>query len=809
MKPAARRRPTPPSPRRRSSTPWVLALFGVGCLVHLGIVSCMSEHQTPAVRPSPEPSATADVQARAPASAPFVSVAVPTPAAAATVGLGDSQRPASAIELLPFLAPSTIPYEGAGVPGINSQATGFFRAEQIDGRWWIIDPRGQGYYITGINGPSPGGMGASHNDKMVAITGAGGPDAWNERTASRAKEWGFNVATFSHEPFFWNPLTPNILARHGVAHTRHLSFGYDFWRAVDTPAEREQRCLVWTGGWNSSSDPFHPEWPAWCERYVVEQRVASYRSDQWLVGYFIDNERATNNAPYMVRLVSSLPAKRHCKQAFVRHAEQHFGTIAAFNRAFQTSYGDFTALLPPANPALSVVTDEAEAFTESYLELAAEAYYAPIVKALRKADPHHLILGGRDSSAQDSDTWLKVAGRHVDVYSLHTYRMIDRTKGIQQWLVDHYRHVHSIVKKPLFVTEWSFPMMEDGQPNFGTSGMMARTAEESGQLFRLYQEGIAELPFMIGSLRFHWSGRSGSSSEAVHYGVEHVDGTPVEALVKQAAVANRNAPLIHAHSTSLLSRFPVMDPGRPTVLPATVLADPLWPLRGGDELSLAPGANGVMELAVGSNPFARITAQVEQYLPQVHWPKCNHATVTEVREDVNWYVVTTVNTMNDSDTSRAAPEDRSDVPFSATMRVWLSRLKVGFCMAEILTVRNDSSRPWRLHDAFLPAAQLLGPDQAMRQRRAAPKNLFGYESIGASLGIGYLTLSSPNDMNHFRLGSRWVFSYNESIRRTLAPGEQVEVKNLRLMLFPYRGGDMLSLLDKAEAVIGVVSRADR
>ena len=38
-----------------------------------------------------------------------------------------------------------------GIPAIKREATGFFRVEQINGRWMFISPEGHGYLALGAN----------------------------------------------------------------------------------------------------------------------------------------------------------------------------------------------------------------------------------------------------------------------------------------------------------------------------------------------------------------------------------------------------------------------------------------------------------------------------------------------------------------------------------------------------------------------------------------------------------------------------------------------------------------------------------
>lgn len=73
-----------------------------------------------------------------------------------------------------------------GYQDTKARATGYFRVEQIDGRWWFVDPEGHLFLSTGINGTPGGGAGF----------GSGPGD---ERTNRRLNSWGFNTGG-QHRP---------------------------------------------------------------------------------------------------------------------------------------------------------------------------------------------------------------------------------------------------------------------------------------------------------------------------------------------------------------------------------------------------------------------------------------------------------------------------------------------------------------------------------------------------------------------------------------------------------------------------------
>ncbi len=70
-----------------------------------------------------------------------------------------------------------------GYKGTQAKATGFFRVEQIDRRWWFVDPEGHLFLSTGVNGTPGGGAGF----------GSGDAGASAERTNRRLNSWGMTT----------------------------------------------------------------------------------------------------------------------------------------------------------------------------------------------------------------------------------------------------------------------------------------------------------------------------------------------------------------------------------------------------------------------------------------------------------------------------------------------------------------------------------------------------------------------------------------------------------------------------------------
>ena len=65
----------------------------------------------------------------------------------------------AALLLLGAVAASVPPYASDSfVPGITGRATGFVHMEEVEGRWWAIDPLGRGFYFAGIQSANMWGV---------------------------------------------------------------------------------------------------------------------------------------------------------------------------------------------------------------------------------------------------------------------------------------------------------------------------------------------------------------------------------------------------------------------------------------------------------------------------------------------------------------------------------------------------------------------------------------------------------------------------------------------------------------------------
>jgi hypothetical protein len=72
-----------------------------------------------------------------------------------------------------------------GYKNTKAKATGFFRVEQINGKWWFVDPHGHLFLSTGTNGTS--------GQQRIGVPVSTTPNADQTRIKSRLESWGMTT----------------------------------------------------------------------------------------------------------------------------------------------------------------------------------------------------------------------------------------------------------------------------------------------------------------------------------------------------------------------------------------------------------------------------------------------------------------------------------------------------------------------------------------------------------------------------------------------------------------------------------------
>ena len=393
---------------------------------------------------------------------------------------------------------------GGWTAGPKLKATGFFRAEKYQGKWWLVDPAGRLFWSHGIdcvrtanstpisdrehyfrNLPAPEspfapfygtGSRAPHGyysdhapyktydfseANFLRKYGQDWVGAFAGVTHRRLKSWGVNtIANWSEPGIYVMRKTPYVCTISYSARTLEGSEGY----------------------WGKFYDVFDPSF-----REALQQRLASEAGnsigDRWCVGYFVHNELSWGDEVSLALAALISPADQPAKKVFIEDLKAKYQTIEKLNAAWGTDHSSWDALLESREaPDKKKAGDDLGAFYTK----TAETYFRIIRDELKAVAPNQLYLGCRfawvnDRAARAAAEFCDVVGYNRYSYSVAEHRLPD---GID---------------KPIIIGEFHFGALDRGM--FHTGLKATRDQDDRAAKYKDYVQGALRNPYIVGT---HW-----------------------------------------------------------------------------------------------------------------------------------------------------------------------------------------------------------------------------------------------------------------------------------------------------------------
>jgi hypothetical protein len=428
-------------------------------------------------------------------------------------------------------------------------ATGYFRVERVDGRWWFVAPNGRLFFATGINVILPG-LHAPMNEQTQAayewLPPHGGlfTKAWKEQGVSfhivnQIRKWGEHYEARSREravrrQLFWGFTSIGnwsdwelLRGIPGLPRLPYVTYGPNDGNPTSTEPMNVPRITP------RLHDAFHPDFEREAHR-LAHHSLTGFKDDPWLLGHFIDNELDWDT--FAERLLAA-PGDLPAKQWALATLEQRYHNVAALNAAWGTTAESFAALRWPYEHDQTPTGAAARDMRELRGEFA-QRWHSTWARAIRAADPHHLLLGSRIHLGDKYPEVIAAGATYVDVMSLNHYRHGPDVAMLER--------IYAIAQKPILIGEYGHNSLEEG---LLTTAVPVASASERGTGFRYYTEQLAALPYVIGSHYFqYWdepiTGRS--DSETAYNGFVNVADIPSEPLVAAARATNARIYAVHA-----------------------------------------------------------------------------------------------------------------------------------------------------------------------------------------------------------------------------------------------------------------------
>jgi hypothetical protein len=402
------------------------------------------------------------------------------------------------------------------------RATGFFRVEKTDGRWWFIDPEGCRFWSTGVNGAGidPPRTEIVGRDKLFASipTAAqfAAPGAEVDPLRSPVSLYVANEQKrFGRE---WLTGAAQLTSRRMRAWSLNTAYGPELNESLPAGVPLKQPYVYPLRGWQrvpgaimGMPDVYSAEF---ARRVDIEaaRQLGAHRDDPWMIGYFIGNE-----PPWPAResqLVELVLA----------------GPDSALKQRFKTGLagGD-----TPAQRKLLV-----HAAFSKYLEI--------VNAAVRRHDPNHLHLGIRFGGTPPDD--VIALARGFDVYSMNKYRWAPPKDFIDR--------VYAIQKLPILIGEFHFGVPERG---LAPGLVQALNQSERGVAYSYYVEHAAEHPAIIGTHWYQWIDQPATGRrDGENYNIGWIDVTdrPYPELVAAAKATHAKIDDIHSGRVAATTRKP-------------------------------------------------------------------------------------------------------------------------------------------------------------------------------------------------------------------------------------------------------------
>jgi hypothetical protein len=405
-----------------------------------------------------------------------------------------------------------------GFLNTHAKATGFFRVEQIDGRWWFVCPDGHLFFSSGVNGVGyANGTRVTGREDLFAAMPTG--ESFGGMPGRRGGGGGGSFYTWNLQRRFGSDWRASWVA---FTEQRFSAWGLNsihYWGPRNSTPGAEPRVpyAQMLRGWQAEPsimglpDVYAEDFPRRVDQLASSQ-LGPRKDDPWMLGYFIGNEPAwPGRESQLVDMVLSGPATEMQKRLKAWLAD-----------------GD-----TPERRKQFVVT----AF-ERFLEV--------INAATRKYAPHHLNLGIRFGGSLHDE--LVKAARTFDVFSFNTYRYAPGRATLDR--------AYQLTQRPMLIGEFHI-----GAPERGLASGLVQAAnqEERGAAYRFFVEQAAAHPALVGAHWFQWLDQPVTGrNDGENYDIGFVDVTdqPYAELVEAVKMTGSRLLEVHGGKTPPVDRLP-------------------------------------------------------------------------------------------------------------------------------------------------------------------------------------------------------------------------------------------------------------
>ncbi|MDO4583453.1 MAG: beta-galactosidase [Planctomycetia bacterium] len=429
--------------------------------------------------------------------------------------------------------------------GPKLKATGRFRVEKYEGKWWFVDPEGCLFWSHGVdcvgvgNGVTPVTRRENYFENLPA----------KETPYGKFYGKGWSAIGFykDHSPYeYYNFTQSNLYRKYGtdfenahasIAHQRLASWGMNTignWSSNKIYGKRQTPYVLTlncnepkiegsTGYWGKFPDPFSPKFRENMKKAISWNK--DFLNDPMCLGAFVNNEISWGAAGSLAEAALSSPPTQPVKLAMMEFLKKKYSTIEKLNETWKTTFASWEALLQNADvPKNSELKPDLEAF----YTIIAEEYFRVIHEELRAADPQLLDMGCR--FAWVNDLAAKAMAKYVDVMSYNFYRVS---------IADV--RMPADIDMPCIVGEFHFGALDRGMFHTGLQG--AKDQNDRAEKYANYVTGALENPCIVGTHWFQYGSQATTGrfdGENYQIGLVDLGDTPYPEIIAKVREIGHN-----------------------------------------------------------------------------------------------------------------------------------------------------------------------------------------------------------------------------------------------------------------------------
>lgn len=375
-------------------------------------------------------------------------------------------------------------------------ASGWFHVERENGRFWLVDPLGNGFLSSGLDCIVPG-----VSTRVPPVKYFMGEEFWN--TSENFFDFGIEnlKAAFGEDwKLAWMKIVKHYLISWGINTIGNWS-DLEFIRFAKMPYVLPLDSIAECGFPHSKTfifrdfpDVFSKEFEETSKEYG--KALEPFLEDDYFIGYFMRNEPEWAFV-YGLNIAEEMlanPKELESKHVFVNRMKEKYKEIENFNDKWKLQLADFEELkkgLYKASTYSSQARKDLQEFSEEMITL----YVEIPAKALKKVDKNHLNLGMR--YAYITDKSLLCGSECFDVFSINSYQITP---------VDSIEKVAQLLDKPVMVGEFHQGALDRGLTAHGIRGVT--TQEQRGCAYRYYVEQGLINPYFLGAHYFQLNDQS-------------------------------------------------------------------------------------------------------------------------------------------------------------------------------------------------------------------------------------------------------------------------------------------------------------